>query len=262
MTRASQPQVAAMATITGVGRGAIRRLARVTAMASITAAPLSSRTAAADRSLEAPSPRSPRWDNPIPSLVSHAGKGAAVVRGLVPTRRGSEESGTNPPFWPEGCATRLQHAAPFGSWLHGPGVDLQRATAMKPWKMSSATNETRSACFSFRLDPQWSGYGPVLPQGTSRKPETGRTPRSRKNQKPSLTPPFSEVRRPEVFRIFGSFLIFGGRSAEMDIRIDRSGEVGRLRRRTSGDIPARVSRDGCSHIRPRIGRRIAWVPVN
>src|SRR5271166_6143688 len=49
---------------------------------------------------------------------------------------------------------------------------------MKPWKTSSATNETRSARPSFRLDPQWSGYGPILPQGTSRKPETGRTPRS------------------------------------------------------------------------------------
>src|SRR5271166_2726417 len=42
---------------------------------------------------------------------------------------------------------------------------------MKPWKTSSATNETRSARPSFRLDSQWSGYGPILPQGTSRKPE-------------------------------------------------------------------------------------------
>ena len=44
---------------------------------------------------------------------------------------------------------------------------------MKPWKTSAATNETRNARPSFRLDSQWSGYGPILPQGTSRKPETG-----------------------------------------------------------------------------------------
>src|SRR5208337_3730454 len=30
--------------------------------------------------------------------------------------------------------SRLQHAAPVGSWLQGPGVNLHRATAMKPWK--------------------------------------------------------------------------------------------------------------------------------
>ena len=47
---------------------------------------------------------------------------------------------------------------------------------MKPWKTSFATNETRSAGPSFRLDLQWSGYGPILPQGTSRKPETGPGP--------------------------------------------------------------------------------------
>src|SRR5271166_4757537 len=29
-------------------------------------------------------------------------------------------------FWPGACATRLQHAAPFGSWLQGPGVNLKR----------------------------------------------------------------------------------------------------------------------------------------
>jgi len=39
-----------------------------------------------------------------------------------------------------GLATRLHHAAPSGSWLQGPGVNLQRATVMKPWKTSSATN--------------------------------------------------------------------------------------------------------------------------
>ena len=126
--------------------------------------------------------RSPRWDNQIPCLVPHTGKGSPVVRGLVSTRRGSEESGTNAPFWPGACATGLQHAAPFGSWLQGPGVNLQRATAMKPWKTSFATNETRDARPSFRLDPQWSGYGPVLPQGTSRKPGTGSDP-----PKPPLT---------------------------------------------------------------------------
>jgi hypothetical protein len=53
MTRVSQPQVAAMATITGVERGAIRRLARVTAMTTITTR-LSRRAAAAGRSPEAP----------------------------------------------------------------------------------------------------------------------------------------------------------------------------------------------------------------
>jgi len=47
---------------------------------------------------------------------------------------------------------------------------------MKPWKTTSATNETRGARPSFRLDPQWSGYGPILPQGTSRKPKTGHDP--------------------------------------------------------------------------------------
>src|SRR5271157_2545120 len=71
------------------------------------------------------SPRSPGWDNPIPCLVPHMGKGASVVRGLVSTRRGSEESVRNAPFWPGVCATRLQHAAPFGSWLQGPGVNVQ-----------------------------------------------------------------------------------------------------------------------------------------
>src|SRR5271157_2300357 len=66
------------------------------------------------------SPGSPRWDNPIPCFVLHTGKRASVVRGLVSTHRSSEESGTNAPFWPVACATRLQHAAPFGSWLQGP----------------------------------------------------------------------------------------------------------------------------------------------
>ena len=74
---------------------------------------------------EGASPRSPRWDNQIPCLVPHTGKGAAVVRGLVSTRRGLEESRKNAPFWPGAWATRLQHAARFGSWLQEPGVNLR-----------------------------------------------------------------------------------------------------------------------------------------
>ena len=109
------------------------------------------------------SPRSPRWHDQIPCLVPHTGNRVSVVRALVSTRRGSEESVTNAPFWPGACATRLQHAAPFGSWLQGPVVKLQRGHGDEPWKTSSATNGTRSACPSFRLDPQWSGYGPILP---------------------------------------------------------------------------------------------------
>ena len=37
--------------------------------------------------------------------------------------RGSGELGTNAPFWPGACASKLQHAAPFGSWLQGPGSE-------------------------------------------------------------------------------------------------------------------------------------------
>src|SRR5271157_6502464 len=44
---------------------------------------------------------------------------------------------------------------------------------MKPWKTSYAMYEPRNAWSFFRLDPQWSRYGPILPLGTSRKPETG-----------------------------------------------------------------------------------------
>ncbi len=62
------------------------------------------------------SPRSPRWDKQIPCLVAHTGNGASVVRGLVSTRRGSEEWGTNAPFWLGSCATNLRFAGPFGSW--------------------------------------------------------------------------------------------------------------------------------------------------
>ena len=125
------------------------------------------------------SPKSPRWDNQIPCLVPHTGKGASVVRGLVSTRRGSEESGTNAPFWPEACATRLQHAAPFGSWLQGPGVNLQRATAMKPWKTSSATNETRSACPSFALIRNGLAMGQYYQRARRENRKLVLTPRSR-----------------------------------------------------------------------------------
>ena len=69
--------------------------------------------------------RSPRWDNQIPCLVPHTCDGGTVVRGLVSTRRGSEASETNAPFWPGACATNLRFACPFGSWLQGPGVNLQ-----------------------------------------------------------------------------------------------------------------------------------------
>ncbi len=54
----------------------------------------------------------------------------------------------------------------------GPERIFNGAAAMKRRKTSSATNEPRNARLSFRLDPQWSGYGPILPEGTSRKPET------------------------------------------------------------------------------------------
>ena len=56
--------------------------------------------------------------------VPRTGKGTAVVKGLVASRRRSEGSGTNAPFRPGACATRLQHAAPFGWWLQGPEVNL------------------------------------------------------------------------------------------------------------------------------------------
>ncbi len=54
----------------------------------------------------------------------------------------------------------------------GPERIFNGAAAMKRRKTSSATNEPRNARLSFRLDPQWSGYGLILPEGTSRKPET------------------------------------------------------------------------------------------
>src|SRR5208337_4799299 len=98
---------------------------------------------------------------------------------------------------------------PPHSGLRRKGLEriFNGAAAMKPWKTYSVTNETRSACPSFGLDPQWSGHGPILPQETSRKPETDPakpqkpgptphsrvTPPSRENQEPSLTPPSSQV---------------------------------------------------------------------
>ena len=39
------------------------------------------------------------------------------------------------------------------------------------------------------LDREWSGNGPELPQGTSRKLDTEPITQNRNNQKPSLTPP-------------------------------------------------------------------------
>ena len=63
-----------------------------------------------------------------------------------------------------------------GLGCEGPERIFAGAAAMKPWNTSSATNEPRNACRSFRLDPQRSGYGPILPQGASRRPEIGLDP--------------------------------------------------------------------------------------
>jgi hypothetical protein len=60
-----------------------------------------------------------------------------------------------------------------GLGCKGPEGIFNGAAAMKPWKTSSAIHEPRNGPPSFRLDPQWSVYGRLLPQGTSRKPETG-----------------------------------------------------------------------------------------
>ena len=72
------------------------------------------------------------------------------------------------------CLRPVQHAAHSGLSCKGPERIFNGAAAMKRWKTSSAMYEPRNARFSFRLDPQWSGYGPILPQGTSRKPEPSR----------------------------------------------------------------------------------------
>jgi len=115
----ASPQVAAMATITGVGRGAIMRLARVTAMAAITA-PLSSRTAAADRRLDASAPgcldgtiRSPasyptrareRQSSEVWCQPAGAGRsrGRMLLSGLGPAPPGS----SMPPHSGLGCKGR------------------------------------------------------------------------------------------------------------------------------------------------------------
>ncbi len=119
-------QVAAMATITGVEGGAWSDKASSTGHRDGHDRSPSLEPRSGDRSeAGGASHRSPRWDNPIPCLVPHRGNGTAVVRGLVSTRRGSEELGTIAPFWPGACATNLRFAAPFGSWLQGPGANLQ-----------------------------------------------------------------------------------------------------------------------------------------
>jgi hypothetical protein len=64
-----------------------------------------------------------------------------------------------------------------GLGCKGPERNLSGATAMKPWKTSSATNETRNADPSARVDPQWSGYGRILAQRHVAK--TGNQPGSR-----------------------------------------------------------------------------------
>jgi len=86
-------------------RGAIRRLARVTAMA---ATQLLSR-AAQGRQIVARrrQPQVAALGHPIPCLVPHTGNGASVFRGLVSTRRGWEESGTNAPSIPSALARGL-----------------------------------------------------------------------------------------------------------------------------------------------------------
>ena len=162
----------------------------VTAMASITAS-LSSRTAAADRSLEAPPQVTAMGQSDaLPRTPHGQGNGSRQRFGVVPPGLGRVGDECSFPAWglrdqPTICLPIRVLAEPREITLHasrlqlqGPGVNLQRGTAMKPRKTSSATNETRSARPSFRLDPQCSGYGPILPQGTSRKPKTGRSPRS------------------------------------------------------------------------------------
>ncbi len=113
--------------------------------------PGSSRAAATDRSLEVSAPghcegtiRSPAsyptraierqssevWCRPSGARKS---RGRMLLSGL-----GTAPPGSNmPPHSGLGCK--------------GPERILNGAAAMKPWKTSSATNETRSACPSFRL---------------------------------------------------------------------------------------------------------------
>ena len=61
--------------------------------------------------------------DPLPRTPHGQGNGSRQRFGVNP--RGSEELGMIAPFWPGACATRLQHAALFVSWLQGPGANLQ-----------------------------------------------------------------------------------------------------------------------------------------
>gem|GEM_PF-6846230 len=170
-------------------------LARVTAMASITA-PLSSRTAAADRSLEAPAPghrdgttRSPAsyptwamerqssvvWCRPAGARKSRgrmllSDRESAPPTYDLPTDSGlGRTEGDNAPLSMLPASRLTRHACS----RKGPERMFTGTAAMKHWKTSFAMYEPRNDCLSFRLDPQWSSYGPILPQGPSRKPEIG-----------------------------------------------------------------------------------------
>ena len=76
--------------------------------------------------------RIPNWRSsslivPRPMARHRLCRGAVCARCWAKTGcRGSEELGMIAPFWPVACAIKLQQAAPFGSWLQGPGVNLQR----------------------------------------------------------------------------------------------------------------------------------------
>src|SRR5271157_1792187 len=99
---------------------------------------------------------------PAPRPIRRGDKGvrAPVVRGLVSTRRGSEASGTNAPFWPGACAASSNMLPHSGVGCKGAEGILTGATAMKRLKTSSATNETRGAGPSFA--PRESRGGPCL----------------------------------------------------------------------------------------------------
>ena len=106
-----------------------------------------------------PLPRAPRamerqssevWCQPAGARKR---RGRMLLSGLGPAPPGSNM----PPHSDLGC--------------RGPERIFDGATAMKPWKTSPATYENGNARLSFRLGPRWSGYGPILPQGTSRKPK-------------------------------------------------------------------------------------------
>ncbi len=133
---------------------------RVNATATITA-PLSSR-AAADRSLEAPAPghragtiRS-RASNPTRAMERPSSEVWCQPAGAQKSRGRMFLSGLGPA--PPGLPPHS------GLGCKDPERIFNGAAAMKPWKASSATNEPRNAWPSLRLDPQWSGHGPVLPQ--------------------------------------------------------------------------------------------------